>query len=142
VISIRTMTIEDIPHALLLWQKTEGVRLRDADSPSALTAYLNRNPGLSFVAMDADKFVGVLLAGHDGRRGYLQHMAIDKEYRNQGIGRQLVDSCLQTLQAIGIEKCHLFVLKSNTSGADFWHHLGWTRRDDVQMFSISSNPNA
>src|SRR5207247_6040820 len=105
-------------------------------------AYLNRNPGLSFVAMNRDKFVGVLLAGHDGRRGYLQHMAVDKEYRNQGIGRQLVNTCLQALQAIGIEKCHLFVLKSNTSGADFWHHLGWALRDDVQMFSISSTPNA
>ena len=76
MVTLRPMVEEDIPAALALWQGLPGIGLREADSPEALSRYLRRNPGCSFVAAsDANELVGVSLAGHDGRRGYLHHVA-------------------------------------------------------------------
>jgi ribosomal protein S18 acetylase RimI-like enzyme len=145
MVRIRPMLVEDIPTALLLWQGLPGIGLRDADSPPALAKYLLRNPGCSFVAVnDENEPVGVSLAGHDGRRGYLHHVAVKPEYRKQGAGRELVDACLLALKAEGIEKVHLWVKVDNASGKEFWNHVGWRERTDIVLMSIvtGDNPNA
>jgi ribosomal protein S18 acetylase RimI-like enzyme len=139
------MLVEDIPAALLLWQGLPGIGLRDADSPPALAKYLARNPGSSFVAISkADELVGVSLAGHDGRRGYLHHVAVRTEYQKLGLGRQLVEACLRELRSEGIEKVHLWVKADNDLGKAFWNHLGWRERADISLMSIvtGDNPNA
>jgi len=144
MVRIRPMLVEDIPAALLLWQGLPGIGLRDADSPTALAKYLSRNPGSSFVAInDEDKLVGISLAGHDGRRGYLHHVAVNQEYQNLGLGRKLVEACLQALKGEGIEKCHLWVKVDNSGGKSFWNHVGWRERTDIALMSIvtGDNPN-
>jgi ribosomal protein S18 acetylase RimI-like enzyme len=133
------------PAALALWQGLPGIGLRDADSPAALTQYLKRNPGCSFVALtDAGEFAGVALAGHDGRRGYLHHVAVADAFRNRGLGRALGEHCAVALKTEGIEKINLWVKADNTSGREFWKRVGGRERDDILMVSIitGDNPNA
>ena len=74
--AIRVMTPADYDAVSGLLRATEGVVLRAADSRAATARYLERNPGLSFVCCDAGGVVGCVFAGHDGRRGYLQHLAV------------------------------------------------------------------
>jgi ribosomal protein S18 acetylase RimI-like enzyme len=137
MVTIRPMVEEDIPAALALWQVLEGIGLRDADTPPALARYLRRNPGCSFVAVaDAGELVGASLAGHDGRRGYLHHVAIAEPFRMQGVGRRLVDHCLAALKAEGIGKVHLFVKEDNAAGRVFWYAVGWRERPDIVLASF------
>src|SRR5918998_1219046 len=103
----------DYEQVMALWQATEGITLREVDSREAILAYLVRNPGLSFVARDADLLVGAVLAGTDGRRGYLQHLAVAPAYRGRGIGRVLAERVVGALTAAGIAKCHLMVRQEN-----------------------------
>jgi ribosomal protein S18 acetylase RimI-like enzyme len=131
------MTVADIGDALSLWQRSEGVSLRDADSPEALTLYLERNPGASFVARDGPTLVGVSLAGHDGRRGLLHHVAVAAPYRRQGIGRGLVERCLAALKKEGVMKCHILVFADNAEGKRFWTKLGWHERNGLQLMSFT-----
>lgn len=136
---------EDIPAALALWQGLPGIGLRDADSPPALARYLRRNPGCSFVAVgDTGELVGVSLAGHDGRRGYLHHVAVAEASRRQGLGRRLVDACLAALKAEGIEKVNFWVKADNAAGLAFWNRVGGRERPDLVTVSIilGDNPNA
>jgi ribosomal protein S18 acetylase RimI-like enzyme len=143
--TLRPMVEEDIPAALALWQGLPGIGLRDADSPAALTKYLRRNPGCSFVAVtQGGELAGVALAGHDGRRGYLHHVAVADAYRKQGLGRELVERCAAALRVEGIEKINLWVKVDNTSGREFWKRVGGRERDDILMVSIitGDNPNA
>jgi ribosomal protein S18 acetylase RimI-like enzyme len=143
VVTIRAMVPEDIPRALALWQGLGGIGLRGADSLPALTRYLQRNPGMSFVAISGDgKLVGVSLAGHDGRRGFLHHVAVAPPYQRNGIGRNLVGSCLDALKASGIEKVNLWVKADNEEGLAFWKRLGGQERSDIVMVSIITGNNS
>ena len=134
-IDITPMSITDYDEVMALWQRTEGMGLRPADERQHIARYLERNPGFSFVAWEGDRLVGAVLCGHDGRRGYLQHLAVDRAYRRQGIGRALVDRALAALRAVHINKCHLFVLKTNIQAVDFWENGGWFQRDDLVTMS-------
>jgi ribosomal protein S18 acetylase RimI-like enzyme len=135
VITIQPLDIEAYEEVLALWQKSEGVGLSGADSRENIRSYLERNPGLSFVALNGSRIVGAVLAGHDGRRGYIHHLAVHPEWRRQGIGRRLADRCLQVLQGVGILKCHLFIFNDNTGGMVFWKTLGWEQRLDISLIS-------
>lgn len=118
-----------------MWQATPGVGLSSADSREAIAVYLARNPGMSFLACDGEAVVGALLAGHDGRRGYLHHLAVLPTYRRRGIGSELVNRCLDALQAEGIQKAHLFIFNQNESGIAFWESQGWQFRTDISVMS-------
>jgi ribosomal protein S18 acetylase RimI-like enzyme len=131
----------DYDEVMTLWSSTEGLTLREADSREAIGRYLARNPGLSFVARDAGQLVGAVLTGTDGRRGYLQHLAVAPTHRGQGVGRALAERAVEALRAAGIGKCHLMVREDNAQARAFWAHLGWSERLDIKLMSLA-DPNA
>ena len=145
MVTLRPMVEADIPAALALWQVVEGMCLRGADSPPALARYLRRNPGCSFVALTAaGELAGACLAGHDGRRGYLHHLAVSPALRRQGTGRRLVEHCLAALRAEGIDKVNFWVKAGNADGMAFWNRVGGRERTDLVVVSIAltDDPNA
>ena len=132
---IRLMTKEDYDTAYDLWKSTPGIGLSTADSREAISSFLDRNPGLCFVACEGEKLVGTVLCGSDGRRGYLYHLAVDVSYRRLGLGLQMAEKSLASLNAAGIEKCHIFVYKDNAEGIKFWAHTGWVERPELIIMS-------
>ena len=132
---ISPMTMSDHPLALLLWQNTPGIGLSSADGPEAMQKYLLRNPGLSQCAWVNDTLAGTVLAGHDGRRGYLHHLCVHGGYRHLGIGRLLVSRALAALAVQGMDKAHAFLFEDNEDGRKFWNRIGWDRRTDICVVS-------
>ncbi len=137
MVTIRVMSTADYDAVLELMQETPGISLRDADSREATERYLERNPGLSFVAEVDGGLVGCVMCGHDGRHGYLQHLLVLPAYRRQGIANALVERCLTSLAQLGIRKCHLDVFKSNDSAARYWQGQGWQLRTDIDRYSFT-----
>jgi ribosomal protein S18 acetylase RimI-like enzyme len=74
-----------------------------------------------------------VLCGHDGRRGFLNHLAVDAAYRGRGIGRALSRRCLALLAAEGIVKCTILVFTENTDGQVFWIKEGYGPHPDLLM---------
>ena len=131
---IRKMTARDCDAVLAFWHDIRGIGLDDdCDSPRGLRQYLKRNPGLSFVAYDEDSIVGAVLSGHDGRRGYLHHLAVAPSHRKLGIGKALVARCFQSLAKQHIPKCNIFLFRSNAAGRAFWLQTGWNLRGDLSL---------
>ena len=128
-------TIDMYARVNSLWQACDGIGLSDADSRDNIRSYLERNPEMSFVAIDNGKIVGSILSGHDGRRGFIHHLAVDVEYRRQRIASRLVEKSLTVLKSAGIQKCHLFIFNNNTGGIKFWKKIGWTYRSDINVIS-------
>ncbi|MFB3885736.1 MAG: GNAT family N-acetyltransferase [Thermodesulfobacteriota bacterium] len=134
--AILPFTIDLYEEVIALWQESEGIGLSEADSKEGIRFYLERNPGMSFVTKDQEgAILGAILCGHDGRRGYIHHLAVRQGFRRQGTGRRLVQECLSRLKAIGIQKCHIFIFPDNQNGIKFWMSMGWTFREDLRVIS-------
>ena len=134
--TIRTMSIADYDAVIELMQQTPGVSFRDADSRESTARYLERNPGLSFVCEADRQLVGCVMSGHDGRRGYLQHLVVLPAYRRKGVANALVEHCLSELEKLGISKCHIDVFKTNALASAYWESQGWTLRSDIHRYSF------
>lgn len=142
--TITEFTIDRYEEVLALLERTPGVTVRDGDSKEATARYLERNPGLSFIAEADGKVVGCAMCGHDGRRGYLQHVVVEDIHRGRGIAHAMIKRCVDRLEGLGIVKTHLDVFVSNDLANEYWTRRGWQRRDDIRRYSFirSKNPNA
>lgn len=136
-IRISPMSISDHAAAMTLWQNTPGIGLSAADEAQAMQSYLQRNPDLSQCAWADELLVGTVLAGHDGRRGYLHHLCVHDDFRHRGVGRQMITRALEGLAALGLEKAHAFLFTDNETGRRFWDRIGWTWRTDIGVVSVT-----
>lgn len=137
---IRLLTTEDYESVYDLWTNTKGMGMRTLDdSYEGIENFLKRNPTTSFVAEADNKVVGVILCGHDGRRGYIYHTAVNPAYRRNSIGEALVSAALESLKKEGINKAALVVFSTNDIGNKFWESIGFERREDLIYRNISIN---
>ena len=130
--NIRTMTIEDYEPVRALWLSCAGMGLNDLDdSPEGIRAFLRRNPDTCFVAETDGAIVGAIMAGNDGRRGYIYHTAVHPQYRRRGVATALAEAALDALRALGIHKVALVAFRRNEAGNAFWEGLGFHAREDL-----------
>lgn len=131
-IKIRNMTIDDYDRVYALWMSCRNMGFNNLDdSRAGIEKYLKRNPSTCFLADQEGKIIGVILAGHDGRRGFIHHMAVAEDCRRQHIGTRLLERALAALKQEGINKVALLVFNRNEAGNAFWEKQGFTARDDV-----------
>ncbi len=130
--NIRPLTPADYPRIYTLWRQTPGMGLNNLDdTPEGITRYLQRNPSTCFAAEEEGELVGVILSGHDGRRGFIYHLAVAETWQRRGIGSALLQAALQALRAEGIHKAALVVMAHNLKGNAFWEKVGFTPRPDL-----------
>lgn len=135
---IRKMTTADYEDVFRLWRSTGNMGLRSLDdSKEGIEFFLKRNPDTNFVAVDSDTVIGVILSGHDGRRGYIYHTVVANEYRRQGVGKLLVEAAVAALQQEGITRVCLNVMTTNDAGKKFWENMGWENKDFLDFYSKS-----
>lgn len=128
----RKMVIDDYDKVYDLWINTKGMGLNDVDdSREGIERYLRRNPETCFVCEEDEDIIGVILCGHDGRRGYIYHTAVRESCRRRGIGGRLVELAMEAFEAEGISKAALVVFERNELGNSFWESVGFTPREDL-----------
>ncbi|MBZ9637350.1 GNAT family N-acetyltransferase [Clostridium sp. FP1] len=139
---IKAMAIDDYENVYQLWSNTTGMGIRNLDdSKKGISKFLLRNPTSNFVAIINGEIVGVILCGHDGRRGYIYHAAVRINYQGQGIGKALLKTVYYALEQEGITKSGLVVFKTNEIGNSFWKSQGWEERTDLNYYSNAINNN-
>ena len=129
---LRKMKLEDYNNVYALWMSCAGMGLNNLDdSKEGIDKFLKRNPDTCFVAIDKDIIVGVIMVGNDGRRGYIYHTSVHPKFRMQGIGKKLVNTALDSLLQLGINKVALVVFERNKTGNEFWEKMGFASRNDI-----------
>lgn len=137
IVEMKTSNYEDV---FKLWTSTTGMGLRNLDdSKEGIEKFLMRNPTTNFIAEEDGKIIGSILCGHDGRRGYIYHTAVDIKYRGRGIGKKLVNLVINALKQEGINKATLVVFTNNEIGSGFWRSIGWEKREDLNYYNLSLN---
>ena len=140
--TIRLVTIEDYDAIFDLWNSTEQSRraLNPVDdSREGIEKYLKRNPSTCFAAIAEGRIVGVILTGHDGRRGIIHHLCVHPDYRRMGIAGQLVSHAEEALLKEGIQKIFGLVFKDNDPANSFWESQGYSLRTNLNYRNKSLN---
>ncbi len=136
---MRAATPADHAALFALWRSVPGIQLRAEDEYEPFCRYLERNPGLSLLVEAEGGPIASLLAGHDGRRGYLHHLVVAPAWRGRGLASALLAEVLARLAEQGVRKSHVFVLGAAPEALAFWRARGeWLARDDIEAFSTRS----
>lgn len=137
---IRTMDISDYDEVYDLWTSIHGFAMRSIDdSKEGVKRFLDRNTGLSVVAVADGKIVGSILVGHDGRHGCFYHVCVHEKYRKNGIGRAMATSAMVRLKSEGITKIQLVAFTDNQLGNSFWQAEQWVERKDLNVYDFTLN---
>ncbi len=143
-IKITLFTISDFSELFGLWNSSPGFKqgLRSIDdSEAGIARFIKRNPKTCFVAEENGIIIGGILAGHDGRRGYIYHALVHSDYQKKGIGKLLADAACEALKAEGITKAGMLVFASNQQGNAFWESQDWHTRPDLVYRNKSLDDN-
>ena len=102
-VEIRTMKIEDYTEVMALWKSIKGFRIRTVDDDfEHIKRFLDRNMGLSVVAVKNNQIVGTILSGHDGRQASFYHVCVDSKCRGENIAAKMVKEAIERVNAEGI----------------------------------------
>ena len=130
--SIRIMRPSDYESVYQLWTSCRGMGLNDLDdSKESIEKFLNRNPETCFVAEEGQSVIGAVIAGNDGRRGYIYHAAVSPAHRRRGVATKLIDSVISAFGRLGVNKVALVVFSANADGNAFWEKIGFSSREDL-----------
>ena len=127
---------DDYDGALKLWGSTEvGVQVGRSDTPEEIQRKLQRDPDLFLIAEANDVIIGTIIGGFDGRRGMIYHLAVQSNFREQGIGSLLLSEVEKRLKAKGCRKCYLLVTADNTDAAQFYEQRDWNEMKNDRIFA-------
>ncbi|MFN8413003.1 MAG: GNAT family acetyltransferase [Anaerolineales bacterium] len=127
--------LEDYDSAVKLWASMEvGITVGRSDTLEEIEKKIKRDPDLFLIAEVNGKLVGTIIGGYDGRRGMIYHLAVDKEFRKQGIGARLISEVEHRLRNKGCLKCYLLVTAENTEAMKFYEQQGWRNMKEDYIF--------
>ena len=129
---IREFHLSDYEEAVKIW-KSSGLILRPGDDLDGIKLKLQRDSDLFLVATDGDEIVGVVMGAWDGRRGWINHLAVKPNRRRAGIGRDLIVELERRLLKKGAKKVNAQIYRRNTESFDFFKSVGYEVHSDLVM---------
>ncbi len=142
MISPRPLTAADYPTLVCVWEAA-GLPTRPTgrDSAEAFTAHL-AFPGSHFLgAFDGEELVGAILANHEGRRGWINRLAVAPERQRQGIAARLVEAAELALRGDGIQIISLLAFEDNAPSLAFFQSQGYVLNREVCYLSKRERPD-
>ena len=129
---IREFKLEDYNAAMKLW-KESGLIIRPGDEPEGIKLKLERDPDLFLVAEENSKILGVVMGAWDGRRGWINHLAVRPEHQRKGIGTVLIHELEKRLTGKGAKKVNAQIYQWNQKSIEFFKALGYEVHSDLVM---------
>ncbi|MDG6219922.1 MAG: GNAT family N-acetyltransferase [Candidatus Thermoplasmatota archaeon] len=128
---------------LVLWEQA-GLPCRPMgrDMPSLIEKEIESNPSLWIGAWDGRRLVGAVFASDDGRKGWINRLAIHPDYRGRGIAGMLVRRAEEELEKRGREVLAVLIEDYNKESMEIFNHLGYARENEIFYFTKRKRPEA
>jgi N-acetylglutamate synthase len=135
-LTIRDMTIRDYDAVTRVWTEAGlAYRPQGRDRREKMQVEMERGGALFVVAEAGGEIVGVTLGTHDGRRGWINRLAVLPGYQRRGIARRLVHTVEERADALGIDIVAALIEEDNEASKAFFRSIDYLGSQDVQYFS-------
>lgn len=131
-VQIRRYAPSDFREVRRLWRQGR-LHASRSDRREALQRSLDRDPDLFLVAEERGELIGTILGRFDGRRGWLNRLAVDPRARSRGVGSALIREVERRLRQKGCDKVNLHVTRTNRAVCAFYEALGYRSYDLIFM---------
>ena len=141
--TLRRLTIDDHAAILALWQRAglHSIRPEGRDSRSEFQKQLAG--GQIAIGLEEDgRLIGVVLATNDTRKGWINRLAIDPDYRRKGYGEQLACAAEEALRAAGLKLIAAFIEEGNTASLTLFEKLGYAVHQNIYYVSKRDSNDA
>jgi len=129
---VRSFDIEDYDEVVTLWSQA-GLVLSPSDNREGIELKLERDADLFLVAVSGTAIIGVVMGCYDGRRGWINHLAVAPSFQGQKVGARLMQEVEHRLQEKGCAKVNLLIEPANVSVQKFYQQLGYQRDELIFM---------
>ena len=135
-ITIRDYRLEDYESVLRLWTEA-GLPFRPLgrDSQESLTAELLRERAVFLLAEAEGPLVGVILGTHDGRKAWINRLAVVPAFRRRGIARLLVRAVETRMVALGLDITAALIESDNQVSLRFFREIGYVHDPRIEYVS-------
>ena len=142
MISLRPLTIDDYDGLCDLWQEAGlPYRPNGRDTRENISSQMRSDCSIYLVAEEDGRMVGAVLGTHDGRKGWINRLAVAPDHRKRGIAAILVRAVEERLLERGIEIFACQIEDWNEPSMTVFDHLGYTRHDDIIYFTKRLRPD-
>lgn len=135
-ILVREFRIDDYDALIALWNEAQLAHKPEGrDRLDKIEQEVDGGNAVYLVAELDGKLVGSVLGTHDGRKGWINRLAVAPEFRRQGVARMLVNEVEQRLYELGIEMVACLIYAGNTTSMEVFEKLGYKRESDIVYFT-------
>ncbi|MGB9779106.1 MAG: GNAT family N-acetyltransferase [Candidatus Bathyarchaeales archaeon] len=133
---IRNLTIKDYEDMVKLWSKAKlPFKPNGRDSKEAIAAQMDANPDFFLGAFDGDHLIGTVIISCDMRKGWINRLAVDPEYRLRGVAKALIAESENVLRKHGIRIVCALIEDYNVASKRLFKKLGYVEHRDIIYFS-------
>ena len=127
---IRPFRMADYDSVVRLWAEAElPYRPGGRDSRERIRKEMRLKRSIFLVAEAEGKLAGTILATHDGRKGWLNRLAVARSYRRRGLARRLVEDAERRLEALGLDVTACLIEADNSVSMKLFESLGYEKWD-------------
>jgi ribosomal protein S18 acetylase RimI-like enzyme len=137
---IRLLTFEHYDRIIELWKKAGlSHRPEGRDSAENMKLEFKNNPDLLLGAFDDNDLIGVIIGSDDGRRGWINRLAVHPDFQSQGIAKDLVKALESALRKRGRRILCTLVDVPNDPSFGLFENMGYVKHDDIIYLSKREN---
>jgi len=136
MISVRELSAEDYRELIAIWERAGLLfRPRGRDSEESIRRQLESGHVTILGAYDNEELVGTVMLTHDGRKGWINRLAVLPEMRNRGIATRLIEESERYFKALGFEVFGVLIESDKVESKRLFEKLGYTRECEIEYFT-------
>jgi ribosomal protein S18 acetylase RimI-like enzyme len=140
-LDIRPFRIEDYDTIISLWERSQlPYRPKGRDTREKIARELESPHAVFLVAEHRGEMIGSVFATHDGRKGWINRLAVAPPWRRRGIAARLVGEAGRRLADQGIQIIACLIEDWNADSKRFFESIGYTRFDRISYFTRKEHP--
>jgi ribosomal protein S18 acetylase RimI-like enzyme len=132
----------DYEQILEVWQKSGlPIKPRGRDSYENLAAQIEREPEFNIGAYHDGRLIGLVIGSSDGRKGWINRLAVLPEFRGRDIARNLIKRAEDALRKAGIMIIACLILNDNLPSIRLFESEGYSNWPEVRYFRKTFDEN-